>query len=104
MRNHQGETPGDIAVRKGWKEVPLFTAFQKQLDVIILGNMIFLETDPVLISFLCAGGKPFVSGQTGGASAEHYQRLGEERERPRKSTRRRRSTEEKEVEGDDEEV
>ena len=22
----------DIAVRKGWKEVPLFTAFQKQLD------------------------------------------------------------------------
>ena len=102
MRNHQGETPGDIAVRKGWKEVPLFTAFQKQLDVIILGNMIFLETDPVLISFLCAGGKPFVSGQTGGASAEHYQRLGEKREKSK--WRRRRSKEEEEVEGDDEEV
>ena len=82
----------------------LVTAFQKQLDVIILGNhRILLETVPVLISFLVAGGKPFVSGQTGGASAEHYQRLGEKRERS-KWRRRRRSKEEEEVEGDDEEV
>ena len=81
----------------------LFTAFQKQLDAIILGNhRILLETVPVLISFLVAGGKPFVSGQTGGASAEHYQRLGEKREKSK--WRRRRSKEEKEIEGDDEEV
>ena len=24
VRNHQGETPGDIAVRKGWKEVNIY--------------------------------------------------------------------------------
>ena len=64
--------------------------------------MIFLETRPVLIIILGAGGKPFVSEQTGGASAEHYQRLGEERERRRR--RRRRSKEKEEVKGDDEEV
>ena len=73
-------------------------ALYKQQDVIVF---VFFK------SFLCAGGKPFVSGQTGGASAEHYQRLGEERKRSRRSWRswrRRRSKEEKEIEGDDEEV
>ena len=75
VRNHQGETPGDIAIRKGWKEVT-FTIPRckigkgwKEVNFTMprckLQHFLKMVENSVLVklTMTVTGGGPVVSGQ-----------------------------------------